>query len=145
MTEVMFHFNVPDKRDYGCRMLRKACAQGARVAVVGAPPDLQELDRRLWALDPVEFLAHCSWPGADSHVLQASPIVLCETSQDVPHDGVLLNLGASVPAGFERFQRLIELVGCEDADREEARQRWKHYRARGYVIGRHEVASSAQR
>ena len=38
MTEVTFHFNVPDKLGYACRLLRKAYAAGGPVGVV-APPD----------------------------------------------------------------------------------------------------------
>ena len=35
MTEVAFHFNVPQKSGYACRLLRKATAGGARVVVTG--------------------------------------------------------------------------------------------------------------
>ena len=30
MTEIAFHFNVPDKLAYSCRLLRKAYLSGAR-------------------------------------------------------------------------------------------------------------------
>ena len=30
MTEVQFHFNVPDRLVYACRLLRKALRSGAR-------------------------------------------------------------------------------------------------------------------
>ena len=40
MTDVAFHFNVPDKLGYACRLLRKAHAAGGSVGVVAAPkPD----------------------------------------------------------------------------------------------------------
>ena len=35
MTEVEFHVNVPDRLQYACRLLRKACRKGVRVAVTG--------------------------------------------------------------------------------------------------------------
>ena len=38
MTEVAFHFNVPDKLGYACRLLRKAYAAGGPVGVVAAQP-----------------------------------------------------------------------------------------------------------
>jgi hypothetical protein len=37
MTEIAFHFNVPDKLAYSCRLLRKAYLSGARVVVTGEP------------------------------------------------------------------------------------------------------------
>ena len=62
--------------------------------------------------------------------------------QSTAHTQVLLNLGAQVPEDFERFERLIELVGVDDQDRQVARQRWKHYASRGYAITRHDIATS---
>ena len=49
-----------------------------------------------------------------------------------------------VPDGFERFERLIEVVTADEADRLQARQRWKHYAERGYAITRHDRAAEAQ-
>jgi DNA polymerase-3 subunit chi len=52
---------------------------------------------------------------------------------------VLVNLGEHVPAGFDRFERLIEVVTLDDADRQQARGRWKHYTDLGYAIVRHDL------
>jgi DNA polymerase-3 subunit chi len=73
-------------------------------------------------------------------VLAASPVVLAESALSAPHQQVLVNLGGSVPEGFERFERLIEVVGPEDEDRQQGRRRWKHYADRGYAITRHDAA-----
>ena len=141
MTEVAFHFNAPDKVGYACRLLRKAVGSGAKVAVTGEGPLLRELDVALWTFSPLEFIPHCLGDGASPPaVLDASPLVLCESAQSAPHHEVLVNLGAPVPAGFERFERLIEVVTQEEGDRLQARQRWKHYAARGYSIVRHDLA-----
>lgn len=145
MTEVAFHFNVPEKIAYSCRLLRKAVRSGARIAVLAEPQDLQRLDRDLWAFAPADFLTHCVVQGASPAVLAASSVLLCDVVATVPHDQVLLNLVDGVPAGFERFERLIELVGCEAQDRERSRLRWRHYTARGYAISRHDVANQAAR
>ena len=138
MTEVAFHFNAVDKLGYVCRLLRKAVAKGARVAVTGEQAVLQQFDRDLWAFSAVDFVPHCLADG-DAKTLAASPVVLCGSADDSPHHDVLLNLGAGVPAGFERFERLIEVVGTGDADRMHSRTRWKYYVDRGYAITRHEV------
>ena len=65
-------------------------------------------------------------------------MVLAESVRSAPHHQVLVNLGASVPDGFETFERLIEVVTEDEADRLQARERWKHYAARGYAITRHD-------
>jgi DNA polymerase III subunit chi len=141
MTEVAFHFNAPDKVGYACRLLRKAVGSGAKVAVTGEGAMLRELDVALWTFSPLEFIPHCLGDGASPQaVIDASPLVLCESAQTAPHHEVLVNLGDPVPAGFERFERLIEVVTQDEADRQQARNRWKHYAARGYAIVRHDLA-----
>ena len=59
MTEVMFHFNVPDRIGYACRLLRKIHASGSRVGVVADESLLHELDQRLWTFTALDFIPHC--------------------------------------------------------------------------------------
>ena len=139
MTEVAFHFNAADKWGYTCRLLRKAVQRGARVTVTGEPAQLQRLDRDLWTFSAPDFVPHCVMPCAPD-LAAASPVVFCVAPDMSPHQQVLLNVGGEVPTGFERFERLIEVVGTDDADRDLSRRRWKHYRDRGYAIARHDSA-----
>ncbi|SDP79514.1 DNA polymerase III, chi subunit [Rhodoferax sp. OV413] len=138
MTEVAFHFNAPDKISYACRLLRKATRQGARVVVTGAADMLQQLDAALWSFSATDFVAH-SLATDDATVLAASPVLLLESVLEAPHQQVLLQLGDAVPAGFERFERLIEVVTLDEDDRALARQRWKHYASRGYAVQRKDL------
>ena len=140
MTEVAFHFNAPDKLGYACRLLRKAVGTGARVMVTGQADTLRELDVALWTFAPLEFLPHCSGQATPA-TLAASPVVLAESVRSAPHQQVLVNLGGAVPDGFERFERLIEVVTEQEQDRLDARQRWKHYADRGYAIQKHDVTA----
>jgi DNA polymerase-3 subunit chi len=133
MTGVEFHFNAPDKMAYACRLLRKAVAKGSRVVVTGEGGFLRELDRTLWTFEPLEFIPHCG-QDAPAAVREASPVVLSESVRSAPHAKVLVNFGAGVPEGFERFERLIEVVSLDEEDRSLARQRWRHYADRGYAI-----------
>ncbi|MCJ0763186.1 DNA polymerase III subunit chi [Variovorax terrae] len=139
MTEVAFHFNAPDKVAYACRLLRKAVGSGARVVVTAEPEVLQKLDVALWTFAPLEFVPHCRSASA-APMLAASPVVLAGSVHGTPHQQVLLNLGEQVPDGFERFERLIEVVTQQGDDRQGARHRWKHYADRGYAITRHDLA-----
>ncbi|MEY4436425.1 MAG: hypothetical protein RL175_1380 [Pseudomonadota bacterium] len=141
MTEIAFHFNAPDKLAYACRLLRKAVNAGSRVVVTGDAPSLQALDTLLWTFSPHEFVAHCR-AGSPAEQLMASPVVLAAQIQggaELPHHQVLLNLGQEVAAGYERFERTIEVVTLDEQDRQSARQRWKHYADRGYAITRHDL------
>lgn len=141
MTEITFHFNMPDRLDYACRLLRKAWRAGARIAAVGPEPLIQELDRLLWTFEPREFVPHAHVRQAGSVVAAHTAVWLAPSPERVPDDTtVLVNLGTELPAGFERFARLIEIVPREPAERQAARRRWKHYAELGYRINQHEVA-----
>ena len=144
MTEIAFHVNAPDKLDYACRLLRATQKKSAQVLVFGQIDALKSLSSKLWALSATEFLPHCLVDAA-ADVIAHSPIVLSsELSKNAAESQVLLNLGALLPAGFERFERLIELVGQDEADLQAARTRWKHYKDRGYALSRYDVVSKAQ-
>lgn len=138
MTNVEFRFNAPDKLGYACTMLRRAVAQRAKVAVTAEPGFLRELDRELWTFDALAFVPHC-FANAPAQVLDATPIVLCESARSSPHHDVLVNFGTEVPDGFERFERLIEIVAVAEDDRIAGRNRWQHYKSRGYQIQRKDV------
>jgi DNA polymerase III subunit chi len=144
LTEIDFHFNVPDLLGYACRLLRKAAGTGAKVMVTGSTEVLRQLDADLWTFSAVEFLPHCLLRG-DERVIAASPIVLATTLQTAPHREVLLNLGQSVPDGFEDFQRVVEIVTVDEESRQWARQRWKHYSDLNHVIRRHDLSASGSR
>ncbi len=139
MTEIAFHFNAPDKLAYACRFARKALRNDALLVITGPAPVLDAMDRALWALSPQDFLAHCRQED-EPELREASPVLLAADLRTVARPDVLLNLGASVPEGFERFARLVEVVSAHDeGDRAGARERWRHYAQRGYGIVRHDL------
>src|SRR6476620_3807976 len=127
MTEVAFHFNAPDKLAYACRFARKAQRSGARLVITAPAQVVATLDQMLWNLAAQDFVAHCR-DDADEELRHASPVLLAEDARRAPHHQVLLNLHAEVPEGFSGFERLVEVVSAVDeADRAQARARWKHY------------------
>jgi DNA polymerase-3 subunit chi len=142
MTEVQFHFNVPDRLHYACRLLRKALKSGARgVAVTGPGPTLAALDKLLWVFDPQEFVPHLLLRDGQAPAarMARTPIWLVPRAEMAAQHPVLVHLGDEPAAGFESFERLVEIVATDEAGREAARRRWKHYAARGYAIQKHEV------
>ncbi|MEJ5988855.1 DNA polymerase III subunit chi [Ramlibacter sp. PS3R-8] len=141
MTEVTFHFNVPDPLAYVCRLVRRATGTGAKVVVTGGGPLLQQLDEELWRFSATDFIPHCHAATAEPQVLQASPVVLADQVRGAPHQDILVNLGGAVPEGFEKFERLNEIVTQDETDRQQARTRWKHYASRGYAIRKYDAVT----
>ena len=141
MTEVMFHLNVPDRLGYACRLLRKAYGSGAKVVVSAPPATLARLDVLLWTFEATDFVPHIHLADGEAAAprLQHTPIWLVERVEQAPHHDVLLNLGDELVPGFESFAKVIEIVPEDAAPKQAARQRWKHYADRGYVLKRHEA------
>ncbi len=139
MTEVAFHFGAPDRLAYTCRLLRKASAAGARLLVRGSADACAALDAALWSLAPTDFITHCDASAAEA-VRSRSAVLLLDTQAALDTSfPILVNLADDVPAQFEQFERVIEVVSTDEQERSLARQRWKHYTERGYTITRHDL------
>ena len=140
MTEVAFHFNIPDRITYVSRLLRKALAKVDSVVVVAQPHDLHQLDAKIWALSPTDFLGHVRLDQQPDLVAkEAAKIWLTNDLEQCDRHQVLVSLLPQVPVGFQIFDRVIEIVGLEEVDRQQARLRWKHYAHQGYKIIKHDV------
>jgi len=142
MTDIAFHFNAADKLAYGCRLLRKIYLSGAKVTVTAEPAMLAELDTLLWTFSAADFVPHCT-AAASPATLALTPVVLAASPAGYSQQGILVNLGHELPAGFEGFERLIEVVSLLPEDAQAGRSRWKHYAARGYTLKRHDLAQRA--
>ena len=143
MTDIEFHVNVPDKLHYSCRLLRKAYRSGAKAVVTAEPELLRRLDQLLWSYSATGFLPHCR-SDAPAQTTAATPIWLADQLDACPPGRVLINLGQQVPGDFERFERFIEVASSEEGDRLAARDRWKYYRDRGYLLKRHELPAAPE-
>src|ERR1043166_128146 len=145
MTQVDFYTNVEDKLATTCKLCAKALEAKLRVLVY--TPDAQlsdKLSRLMLSTPQTGFLPHCS---GDDKLAAVTPVIIEHRSENNPmHDEVLLNLRDQLPQCFSRFQRVIELVGTEEADRVAARERFRFYRDRGYPLNTHDLGGSrAQR
>lgn len=142
MTEVAFHFNAPDKLGYACRLLRKAYLKGARLVVLTEEGSVKALDTALWTMAQGEFVPHCH-PGDPAHVRARSPIHIGSRIPEGGNAGVLVNLRTEMPANFDQFARVIEVVTLGDDDRQSARERWRQYKALGIEPQRHDLQLAA--
>ncbi|NRF69855.1 DNA polymerase III subunit chi [Aquincola sp. S2] len=145
-TEVAFHTGLADKPAYACRLLRKAWRQGAQVVVTGAPEALNRLDVLLWTFEHEEFLPHARLRAgaAPDPLLEArTPIWLADGIEDWAAPQVLVNLGPGIAPGFDRFARVIDLVGSDDEDARFGRQRWRDYLAAGFKPQLHDAAAAS--
>ena len=138
MTDVEFYFNAPDRLQAACRLAAQALAAGERLLVYAPEPELAaRLDRLMWTWTATGFVPHCA---VDDALAADTPVLIARDERAPADFHVLLNLGAECPPHFARFERLLEVVGTDDAEREAARGRYRLYKSRGYGIRNHDLA-----
>jgi len=140
MTRIDFYSNAEPKLQLACQLVAKAVGQSLRVLIL-APEEttVRAIDKLLWTFPATGFQPHCMV--GDPHAAE-TPVLIARDCDALPHDEVLLNLGADSPASFSRFHRLIELVATDDDDRAAGRMRFRFYRDRGYEIHHHDLGKT---
>ena len=142
MTTIDFYFNAEDRFQVACRLAGKALAQKRSLLVYAPEGDTaSRLDKLLWTWPATGFVPHCA---LHDPLAADTPVLIAADAQTPPRCDVLLNLSAQCPPHFERFERLLELVGGDDAERAAGRERYKFYKARGYAIGHHDLAQAGE-
>jgi DNA polymerase-3 subunit chi len=143
VTSIDFYFNAKDRLQVACRLAGKALAQAKRMLIYAPEPEVaSRIDRLLWTWPAIGFVPHC----ALHHPLAPdTPLLIAADAETPPGCELLLNLGRDCPPHFERFERLLEVVGADEAEREAGRSRYRFYRERGYKIANHDLAKEAER
>ncbi|HEU4709111.1 MAG TPA: DNA polymerase III subunit chi [Methylophilaceae bacterium] len=142
MTRVEFYVNVPDKLRKVIELGENIVSRGRRLMVyVPDTESASRLEGLVWTHPPTGFLPHCR---ADNALAAVTPVIIDWRSEQLAHDDVLINLRAEYPTFFSRFRRLIEIVGADEADKVEARNRYRFYRDRGYEIKSFDMLEAEQ-
>jgi DNA polymerase-3 subunit chi len=141
MTQIDFYTHVESRYQTLCVLAGKALARGLRMMILTPHSEATEqVDRLLWSQPAIGFLPHCR---AHHKLAGVTPIILDHVAEPVVHEQLLVNLCDQPPPHFSRFERLIEIVGLDDAEREQARARFRFYRERGYEIRTHDLHTAA--
>ena len=137
MTRIDFYRYASDKLGFACRLATKAYDKASRLVVYSSDRQrLTRFDQLLWTAQATSFVPHCF---LESPLAAETPILLASTGDALPHHDVLLNLDDEWPPFFATFDRLLEIVGQDEDDKERARGRYVFYKKRGYDIQVHDV------
>ena len=87
---------------------------------------------------PLAFVPHVR---AGHRLEPETPVILSDRIADIAggKPSVLVNLGNETPAGFEAYERLIEVVSRDEDDKAPARLRFRSYREAGHEITSHRL------
>lgn len=129
MTQVFFYHGASDKIAAACALIAGAWAKG-KTMLIYAPdkPVADGVDRLLWTRDPLSFVPHCR---ADAAHAGETPILIADRLEQPAQTERLMNLSNAVPAAYQRFQSLIEVVGQDEEGRQAARERVRFYKEQG--------------
>ena len=126
-----------------CRLCDKAATGGQRVFVYAPESAAADaVDGALWSFRQGSFISH---ERLGATLEEPLPAVLIGAAEPPPsHQQVMINLGNEVPAFFSRFDRVLEIVDGDAAQRAESRVRFKFYRDRGYELTTHNLQENAK-
>lgn len=141
MTRIDFYSNAEPKLQVACRLVARVVQQQSRVVVFAPDEDTaRNFDELLGTYQVPGFVPHRT---AHHALSSESPVVIAREDADMAHYQIILNLHADSPPSFSRFERLVELVGAGDDDRQFARSRFRFYRDRGYEINHYDLSKSS--
>jgi len=141
VTEIIFYAFADDPLDVARRVAVKAHGQGKQVMIYA--PDMavaDAIDRLLWTTPALGFVPHCR----DSDELaKETPVLIGANTDALRQADVMINLHHEQPPAFGRFERLVEIIGQDEAGREQGRARYRFYQTRGYALKTHDLRQQA--
>jgi DNA polymerase III subunit chi len=125
--------NAKQRWVFACRLIEKAYLRDLRVVVVNdTPADAKALDHLLWT-----FNERCFIP----HDIAQSNITVEPAAPAGPE--LLVNLTAGLPAEWERYGRVAEIIDADEERRRLGRERFKAYRDFKVTVETHQLDDSA--
>ena len=114
-----------------CRLADKAYRLGHIVYIVtSSEVRAAALDDLLWTFRQDSFVPHERYPLTSA---EGSPVLIGVASPAEVNAQVLINFTDVLPDGFERYERVVELVDMHPDVRAKSRERFKQYRERGFT------------
>jgi DNA polymerase III subunit chi len=141
VTEITFYTFADNPLDVARRVAAKAYGQGKQVMLYAPDAAVADaIDRLLWTTPALGFVPHCR----DRDALASETPVLIGTDVDALRQAdVMINLHHEQPPAFARFERLVEIIGQDEAGREQGRARYRFYQTRGYAMKTHDLRQNA--
>ena len=120
-----------------CRLVEKAYGLGHKVYIyTDSAEQARYLDDLLWTFRQGSFVPHTLYPPPEG---DSSPVLIGWGEAPETQAEVLINLTHEVPAFFERFQRVAELVDQNPQTLAKSRERFRFYRDKGYEPASHKL------
>jgi DNA polymerase-3 subunit chi len=118
-----------------CELARRAyAAQQPALILVRDIEQAEALDQLLWDFDPDTYIPHqLAGDDDDEH----TAVLIVPPGVETPDRPLVINLREACAEG--RFERVLEVVEADPAERAGSRARWRDYQQRGVQVAKHDI------
>ena len=146
MTQIDFYVlseqNVEATQTFIARLTEKAFTSGHQVFIyTDQVEQASQLNQCLWTFRAESFLPHELADHAGSSTTSDINISETPAPEALPKD-LLINLNDKIPASFEQYQRVIEIVSQQPEQKQRAREHFKFYKERGFSPRSHDIKNT---
>ena len=118
-----------------CELVKKAfAAEQPTLILARSPEQADALDAKLWEFDDASFIPH-QLAGDDDDAITA--VVIAAPGVVTADRPLVVNLRDECAPGA--FERVLEVVAAEPAERDGSRVRWSEYKRRGFDVSKHDM------
>jgi len=118
-----------------CELAKKAFAARQPTLILARDFEQAEaIDELLWEFDPDGFIGHQLAGDDDDHV---TAVLIVPPGIETDDRPLLINLRETCPEG--RFERVLEVVAADPAERDGSRTRWREYQRRGFELHKNDM------
>ena len=118
-----------------CELVKKAYAAEQPTLILARSTEQAEaLDEKLWEFDDDSFIPH-QLAGDDDDSITA--VVIAPPGVSTADRPLVVNLRDECAEGA--YERVLEVVAADPAEREGSRVRWAEYKRRGFEVNKHDM------
>ena len=118
-----------------CELAKRAFESGQPTLILARSADQADaLDEKLWEFDEQAFIPH-QIAGDDDDAI--TPVLIVAPGTTTADRALVINLRDECAPGL--FERVLEVVPADEAQRLGSRERWKTYKAAGFEVNKHDM------
>jgi DNA polymerase III subunit chi len=127
---------------FACRLTEKAYLKDLKIVIVSDTlADAQALDELLWTFNDRSFIPHKMC--LDEQSMDPATAVHLTVETALPTADLLVNLAQRLPAQFQRYARIAEVIDADEERRRLGRERFKAYRDLKLPLETHQIDETA--
>ena len=118
-----------------CELVKRAyTAEQPTLILARSQEQADELDAKLWEFDEDSFIPH-QIAGDEDDALTA--VLIAPPGVETADRNLVVNLRDECAEGT--FERVLEVVAADSAERDGSRVRWSEYKRRGFELTKHDM------